>query len=143
MKFLLKDSQHAAREYAEALVRANSNLKALEGGAVIVRNDVKTHEINGNVALISGGGSGHEPAHAGYVGSGGLTAAVLGEVFTSPPTDNVLCAIRYCVNCLGASGVLLIVKNYTGLSSPFAFSCARPSIVVKKYSIPPLLIRLF
>ena len=61
------------------------------------------------MAVISGGGSGHEPAHAGYVGDGMLSAAVCGEVFTSPSTDAVLAAIRAT-----AGPNLLIVKNYTG-----------------------------
>jgi dihydroxyacetone kinase len=63
------------------------------------------------VTLVSGGGSGHEPAHAGYVGAGMLTAAVCGDVFTSPSTDAVLSAIRAVG---GPAGVLLIVKSYTG-----------------------------
>ncbi|MGF6973609.1 dihydroxyacetone kinase [Paraburkholderia sp. JPY465] len=65
----------------------------------------------GEVALISGGGSGHEPAHGGYVGHGMLSAAVAGEVFTSPSTDAVLDAIRAVA---GPAGALLIAKNYTG-----------------------------
>src|SRR5471030_47051 len=64
-----------------------------------------------NVALISGGGSGHEPAHVGFVGKGMLTAAVCGEVFASPSVDAVLNAI---VAVTGKAGCLLIVKNYTG-----------------------------
>jgi hypothetical protein len=63
------------------------------------------------VAVISGGGSGHEPAHAGYVGRGMLSAAVAGEVFTSPSPDAVLAAIRATA---GPRGAVLIVKNYTG-----------------------------
>ena len=63
------------------------------------------------VALVSGGGSGHEPAHAGFVGEGLLTAAVCGEVFASPTVDAVLSAI---VAVTGEAGCLLIVKNYTG-----------------------------
>ena len=63
------------------------------------------------MAVISGGGSGHEPAHAGYVGAGMLSAAVCGEVFTSPSTDAVLAAIRATA---GPNRALLIVKNYTG-----------------------------
>ncbi len=63
------------------------------------------------VAIISGGGSGHEPAHAGFVGSGMLTAAVCGEIFASPSVDAVLAAI---VAMTGSGGCLLIVKNYTG-----------------------------
>lgn len=63
------------------------------------------------VALISGGGSGHEPAHAGFVGAGMLTAAVCGEVFASPSVDAVLAGI---LAVTGKAGCLLIVKNYTG-----------------------------
>ena len=61
--------------------------------------------------MISGGGSGHEPAHAGYVGRGMLSAAVAGDVFTSPSPDAVLAAIRATA---GPAGALLIIKNYTG-----------------------------
>src|SRR4051812_41193203 len=64
----------------------------------------------GRVAVVSGGGSGHEPAHAGFVGEGLLTAAVCGELFASPSVDAVLSAI---VAVTGAPGCLLIVKNYT------------------------------
>ena len=59
----------------------------------------------------TGGGSGHEPAHGGYVGRGMLTAAVAGDVFASPPTEAVLAAIRTVTN---KAGVLVIIKNYTG-----------------------------
>jgi triose/dihydroxyacetone kinase / FAD-AMP lyase (cyclizing) len=63
------------------------------------------------VAILSGGGSGHEPAHAGYIGAGMLSAAVAGEVFTSPSSDSVFAAIQAVA---GKSGSLLVVKNYTG-----------------------------
>ncbi|MEN9895302.1 MAG: dihydroxyacetone kinase DhaK [Pseudomonadota bacterium] len=63
------------------------------------------------VAIVSGGGAGHEPSHAGFVGSGMLTAAVSGEIFASPSVDAVLTAIR---TVTGSAGCLLIVKNYTG-----------------------------
>jgi dihydroxyacetone kinase-like protein len=64
-----------------------------------------------NVALISGGGSGHEPAHAGYVGDGMLSAAVAGPIFTSPTPDMIQAAINACDS---QTGTLLIIKNYTG-----------------------------
>ena len=63
------------------------------------------------VAIISGGGAGHEPSHAGFVGQGMLTAAVSGEIFASPSVDAVLTAIRAVT---GTKGALLVVKNYTG-----------------------------
>ena len=72
---------------------------------------VRKHKKESGVALVSGGGSGHEPAHAGYVAEGMLDAAVCGEVFTSPTPDKVMAAIKHVDN---GDGVLLIVKNYAG-----------------------------
>jgi dihydroxyacetone kinase len=89
----------------------NPGLALMEAHNVIIRADAKTPAAMNEVALISGGGAGHEPAHAGYVGPGMLTAAVAGDVFTSPSTDAVLAAIRAVAR---PAGVLLIVKNYTG-----------------------------
>ena len=74
------------------------------------------------VALISGGGSGHEPAHAGFVGAGMLTAAVCGEVFASPSVDAVLAGI---LAVTGKAGCLLIVKNYTGDRLNFGLAAER------------------
>ncbi len=74
------------------------------------------------VALISGGGSGHEPAHAGFVGPGMLTAAICGEVFASPSVDAVLAGI---LAVTGAAGCLLIVKNYTGDRLNFGLAMER------------------
>ncbi|WP_108836184.1 dihydroxyacetone kinase subunit DhaK [Tateyamaria sp. Alg231-49] len=74
------------------------------------------------VALISGGGSGHEPAHAGFVGRGMLTAAVCGEVFASPSVDAVLAGI---LAVTGKAGCLLIVKNYTGDRLNFGLAAER------------------
>ncbi|CAN0606519.1 unnamed protein product, partial [Ectocarpus sp. 12 AP-2014] len=74
------------------------------------------------VALISGGGSGHEPAHAGFVGPGMLTAAVCGEVFASPSVDAVLAGI---LAVTGDAGCVLIVKNYTGDRLNFGLAAER------------------
>src|SRR5205085_6078312 len=74
---------------------------------VVMRSDWDKSKV----AVVSGGGSGHEPAHAGLVGRGLLTAAVCGEVFASPSVDAVLAAI---VAVTGPAGCLLVVKNYTG-----------------------------
>ena len=82
----------------------------LAGHKVIVRADAERIREQ-QVAIISGGGSGHEPAHAGYVGAGMLSAAVAGEVFTSPSSDAVFAAIKATA---GKPGALLVVKNYTG-----------------------------
>ncbi|MGF6646607.1 dihydroxyacetone kinase subunit DhaK [Paraburkholderia sp. GAS82] len=111
MKKLINDVSAVVPDMLDGLAALNPNLSLLQGGTIIVRADAEAAARRGEVALISGGGSGHEPAHAGYVGAGMLSAAVAGEVFTSPSTDAVLDAIRAVA---GPAGVLLIVKNYTG-----------------------------
>ncbi|MCH5376117.1 MAG: dihydroxyacetone kinase subunit DhaK, partial [Planctomycetes bacterium] len=81
------------------------------------------------VALISGGGSGHEPAHAGFVGPGMLTAAVCGEVFASPSVEAVLAGI---LAVTGEAGCLLIVKNYTGDRLNFGLAVERARALGRK-----------
>ncbi|NCQ23345.1 MAG: DAK2 domain-containing protein [Roseovarius sp.] len=85
---------------------------------VVLRNDWD----RSRVALVSGGGSGHEPAHAGFVGPGMLTAAVCGDVFASPSVDAVLAGI---LAVTGPAGCLLIVKNYTGDRLNFGLAAER------------------
>ncbi|HEC00230.1 MAG TPA: DAK2 domain-containing protein, partial [Sphingomonadales bacterium] len=87
---------------------------------------VRTDWDKSRVALISGGGSGHEPAHAGFVGAGMLTAAVCGEVFASPSVEAVLSAIMAVT---GEAGCLLIVKNYTGDRLNFGLAAERAKIL--------------
>jgi dihydroxyacetone kinase len=111
VKKLINDPKDVTREMLAGLVQMNPNLALLGEENVVVRSDLEEWRKRGHVAIISGGGAGHEPAHAGYVGDGMLTAAVSGEVFTSPSTDAVLSAIRACAT---PAGVLLIIKNYTG-----------------------------
>ncbi|KAH0927044.1 hypothetical protein HID58_019300, partial [Brassica napus] len=100
-------------EFIEGLVETFPGLQYLDGFPevkVVLRADVSAEKYD-KVAVISGGGSGHEPAHAGYVGEGMLTAAICGDVFASPPVDSILAGIRAVT---GPQGCLLIVKNYTG-----------------------------
>jgi ATP-dependent dihydroxyacetone kinase len=111
MKKLINEPTRVTREMLEGMVAMNPSLALLGDETVVIRSDIEQWRTRGQVALISGGGAGHEPAHAGYVGEGMLTAAVSGEVFTSPSTDAVLATIRACA---GTAGVLLIIKNYTG-----------------------------
>ena len=85
---------------------------------VVVRSDWDRSKV----ALISGGGSGHEPAHAGFVGEGMLTAAVCGDVFASPSVDAVLAGI---LAVTGPAGCLLVVKNYTGDRLNFGLAAER------------------
>lgn len=110
MKKLINRPADVVREMLEGIVSLTPGLALLDTENVVVKAGLPSFE-NRPVALISGGGAGHEPAHAGYIGEGMLTAAVTGEVFTSPSVDAVLAAIRACA---GPAGALLIVKNYTG-----------------------------
>ena len=108
MKKLINDPNNVLEDMIEGMCYAHEEyLKRIEGFDVLVRKNPKTNKV----ALVSGGGSGHEPAHAGYVGEGMLDAAVCGAVFTSPTPDQVYKAIQE-VNT--GEGVLLIIKNYTG-----------------------------
>lgn len=110
MKKLVNDPRAVVREMLEGAVALAPGQALLEGWNVVLRADLPPAGAR-EVALISGGGSGHEPAHAGYVGPGMLHAAIAGDVFASPSVDAVLAAIRAVA---GPPGALLIVKNYTG-----------------------------
>ena len=108
MKKILNDVDGVENEMIQGLVKsAPKMLRKLDYGTIVVRANKK----EGKVALVSGGGSGHEPAHAGYVGTGMLDGAVAGTVFTSPTPDQVLEGIKAVAT---DQGVLCIVKNYTG-----------------------------
>ncbi|XP_031570895.1 triokinase/FMN cyclase-like isoform X2 [Actinia tenebrosa] len=123
-KKLINRPENAVDEALEGIVTANPGLSLLKGHRVIIRNDVEDLRKAGKVTLVSGGGSGHEPSHAGFVGKGMLTAAVAGAVFTSPPTKSILAAIR-AVGTKNKGGTLLIVKNYTGDRLNFGFAAER------------------
>src|SRR3954452_6592871 len=110
MKKLINRPEAVVEEMTEGLVAVHPDLERLPDQAVLVRADAAELRDR-RVALISGGGRGHEPAHAGYVGRGMLSAAVAGDVFTSPAPDAVLAAIRATA---GPAGALLVIKNYTG-----------------------------
>ena len=110
MKKLVNDPRHVVREMLEGVCDLCPDLALLADFDVVVRADLPPPERRA-VAVISGGGSGHEPAHAGYVGPGLLAAAIAGDVFTSPSVDAVLAGIRAAA---GPAGAVLVVKNYTG-----------------------------
>ncbi|XP_048490224.1 putative 3,4-dihydroxy-2-butanone kinase isoform X2 [Beta vulgaris subsp. vulgaris] len=112
-KKLINDPNAAVTEFIEGLVETYTGLQYLDGFPevkVVLRADVSSSTYD-KVSVISGGGSGHEPAHAGFVGQGMLTAAICGDIFASPPVDSILAGIRAVT---GLMGCLLIVKNYTG-----------------------------
>jgi dihydroxyacetone kinase-like protein len=109
MKKLINDPQHVVRESLAGLAAAHADiLRVSYDPAFVVRADAP---VPAKVGLVSGGGSGHEPLHSGYVGRGMLDAACPGQVFTSPTPDQIEAATK-AVN--GGAGVLHIVKNYTG-----------------------------
>jgi dihydroxyacetone kinase len=114
-KKLINQVEDVVEEALQGTLMANPlSLARLGNLHVLVRADVEEavkDPVNGQVALISGGGSGHEPAHGGFVGVGMLTAAVLGSVFASPSVASILATIRAVT---GPKGALLIVKSYTG-----------------------------
>ena len=89
MKKFINRPEDVVEEMLQGLVVLHPGSARLPGHKVIVRADAE-HDRDQQVAVISGGGSGHEPAHAGYIGVGMLSAAVAGEVFTSPSSDSVL-----------------------------------------------------
>ena len=109
MKKLINDVDNVLAESLDGFAAAHADILAL-GAAAPVRAPTRSVKP-GKVALISGGGSGHEPLHAGFVGHGMLDAACPGQVFTSPTPDQMLAAAQ-AVD--GGAGVLFIVKNYSG-----------------------------
>ena len=108
MKKLINDPTDVISEALRGMAVAHPELRIDHPNRIVYRGDAP---IPGKVGLISGGGSGHEPLHGGFVGQGMLDAACAGEVFTSPVPDQMLEATK---NVDGGAGVLHIVKNYTG-----------------------------
>ena len=107
MKKLINKTENIVTEMLEGIAAANpGKLVKVENYNIIARKEKKK-----KTGVISGGGSGHEPAHAGFVGFGMLDAAVSGEVFTSPTPDQILEGIKTADN---GEGVLLVIKNYSG-----------------------------
>ena len=108
MKKIINKPENVVTEMLDGLAYVHSDLvHRVEGFDIIARND----QAAGQVGLISGGGSGHEPAHAGFVGDGMLSAAIAGAVFTSPTPDQILEAIKEADQ---GAGVFMVVKNYSG-----------------------------
>jgi dihydroxyacetone kinase len=110
MKKFINRPENVVEDMLQGLAVLHPGLVRLTGHKVMVLADAEQTRDR-QVAIISGGGSGHEPAHAGYIGAGMLSAAVVGEIFTSPSSDSVFAAIKVVS---GKPGVLLVVKNYTG-----------------------------
>lgn len=109
MDFFFNQPQQVVDQVLGSLARLAPLVAAEPGSGMRILARADWHKQQ--VAVLSGGGAGHEPSHAGFIGKGMLTAAISGEVFASPSVAAVLAAIRHCC---GAAGALLIVKNYTG-----------------------------
>lgn len=120
------------QEAIDGLLRTQSGRLARLDGYPHIKVVVRSDWDRSRVALVSGGGSGHEPAHAGFVGEGMLTAAVCGEVFASPSADAVLAGI---LAVTGDAGCLLIVKNYTGDRLNFGLAAERARALGKQVSM--------
>ena len=108
MKKIINNVEHIVDEMLNGIVVSHSDLvQRVADSTVLARKNINKNKV----VLISGGGSGHEPSHGGFVGEGMLDAAVAGEVFSSPGADQVAKAIE----AIGSDkGVLLVIKNYTG-----------------------------
>jgi len=114
--------ENIVTEAIDGLIMASGGRLARLDGYPHIRVVVRADWDKGRVAIVSGGGSGHEPAHAGFVGPGMLTAAVCGDVFASPSVDAVLAGI---LAVTGPAGCLLVVKNYTGDRLNFGLAVER------------------
>ena len=107
VKKLMNNPDNIVRESLLGLTLSNSYLTLLPNANTIIRSDISQSQVS----LVTGGGSGHEPAHAGFVGAGILTGAICGNVFASPSYQDIVNGIYHCRS---AAGILLIIKNYTG-----------------------------
>ena len=122
MKQFMNSRESLVTEAIDGLLRTSAGKMARLDGYPHIKVVIRTDWDRSRVALVSGGGSGHEPSHAGFVGQGMLTAAVCGDVFASPSVDAVLAGI---LAVTGKAGCLLIVKNYTGDRLNFGLAAER------------------
>ena len=118
MKKLIQDKNTILKDMLDGITVSNNDVEVVSDTIV-----VRKHKKQSGVALVSGGGSGHEPAHAGFVAEGMLDAAVCGEIFTSPTPDKILDAIKAVDN---GDGVLLVIKNYAGDVMNFDIAISDP-----------------
>ncbi len=122
MAQFINNKETTVIEAIDGLLQSSGGDLARLDGYPHIRVVLRADWDKSKVALVSGGGSGHEPAHAGFVGEGMLTAAVCGDVFASPSVDAVLAGI---LSVTGPAGCLLIVKNYTGDRLNFGLAAER------------------
>ncbi len=108
MKKIINNPNEVVSEMLAGMAKANPKIRYLGEGVEVIARAEKTP---GKVGVITGGGSGHEPAHAGYVGKGMLDAAVCGNIFSSPSPDRIIEGLKAAD---AGAGVLMIIKNYSG-----------------------------
>lgn len=132
MRQFINAKEDMVTEAIDGAIAASGGTLARLDGYPHIRVVVRTDWDKSKVALVTGGGSGHEPAHAGFVGQGMLTAAVCGDVFASPSADAVLAGI---LAVTGPAGCLLIVKNYTGDRLNFGLAAERARAFGHKVSM--------
>ena len=130
-KKFINEAENAVDEFiAGLLLQYPNHLRKLANQHVILHSsfatsDKDSHPNSKRVSLLSGGGSGHEPSHAGFIGENMLSGAILGGIFASPSVNSILAAIRAATLPVseGGKGCLLIVKNYTGDRLNFGMAC--------------------
>jgi len=127
-KKLINKVSDCEREANEGLVAVHPGLCLVEDEICVVRSDVADVAAAKQVILISGGGSGHEPTHAGYTGKGGLTACACGHVFASPTPRRIMAAVDACCGSQENCSVLMIVTNYTGDRLNFGIAAERARV---------------
>ena len=132
MKQFINAKEDMVTEAIDGTITASGGTLTRLDGYPHIRVVVRADWDKSKVALVTGGGSGHEPAHAGFIGKGMLTAAVCGDVFASPSADAVLAGI---LAVTGHSGCLLIVKNYTGDRLNFGLAAERARAFGHKVSM--------
>lgn len=130
MVFISNRKSMIIGDYIEGFCRTNTKVKKVKGLPIVLQGEINEQLV----PIISGGGSGHEPAHVGFVGKGMLTAAVYGEIFIPPTAEEVLASIR-AVN--RGKGVFLIVKNFEADLASFgqAIDLARQEGIAVKYIV--------
>ncbi|NEO88741.1 MAG: dihydroxyacetone kinase subunit DhaK, partial [Spirulina sp. SIO3F2] len=132
MQHFINEKENMVTDAIDGTIKASGGKLTRLDGYPHIRVVVRSDWDKSKVALVSGGGSGHEPAHAGFVGAGMLTAAVCGDVFASPSVDAVLAGI---LAVTGPAGCLLIVKNYTGDRLNFGLAAERARAFGHKVSM--------
>ncbi|RUS81363.1 hypothetical protein EGW08_010861 [Elysia chlorotica] len=127
-KKLINNVHECERQSNEGMVAVNPGMSLVDGYTVVVRTDAPQYLSENKVIVISGGGSGHEPGHAGFVAKGMLTAAACGSVFASPPPLCIMAAINAVCQQKTGCDIIMVVTNYTGDRLNFGIACERARV---------------